>query len=202
MSPCGEPGWAFPLRHTHPVYLGTLGPEMLRLAGELADGVNLNWCTPEQIVWSRERITEGAARTGRDAAEVKVAEYIRVCVDDDPETARMAFARSTMGYALGQTVPTARERELGYRAHFERMGFTEELADLERMRESGASRDEVADAFPVEILQQVGYYGPADGAAAAFNRLAQGLDTAIVRVVGARPGVESVLNVMRACRPQ
>ena len=30
-----------------PVYLGTLGPEMLRLAGELADGVCLNWCTPE-----------------------------------------------------------------------------------------------------------------------------------------------------------
>ena len=98
-----------------PVYLGSLGPEMLRLAGELADGVNLNWCTPEQITWSRERIAEGAARIGRDPAEVKVAEYIRVCVDDDLDTARMAFARSTMGYALGQTVPTARERELGYR---------------------------------------------------------------------------------------
>ncbi len=131
-----------------------------------------------------------------------MAEYIRVCVDDDLDTARMAFASSTMGYALGQTVPTARERELGYRAHFERMGFTEELAELDRMREAGASRDEVADAFPVEVLQQVGYYGPADGAAASFNRLAQGLDTAIVRVVGARPGVESVLDVMRACRPQ
>ncbi len=190
-----------PAPHT-PVYLGSLGPEMLRLAGELADGVNLNWCTPEQIAWSRERIAEGAARIGRDPAEVKVAEYIRVCVDDDLDTARMAFAKSTMGYALGQTVPTARERELGYRAHFERMGFTEELAELDRMREAGASRDEVADAFPVEVLQQVSYYGPAEGAAAAFKRLSQGLDTSIVRVVGARPGVDSVLNVMRACRPQ
>jgi len=114
----------------------------------------------------------------------------------------LAFAKATMGYALGQTVPTARERQLGYRGHFERMGFTEELAELDRMREAGASRDEVADAFPVEILQQVGYHGPADGAAAAFKQLSQGLDTAIVRVVGARPGVESVLNVMRACRPQ
>jgi alkanesulfonate monooxygenase SsuD/methylene tetrahydromethanopterin reductase-like flavin-dependent oxidoreductase (luciferase family) len=43
-----------------PVYLGALGPEMLRLAGELADGVCLNWCTPEQIAWSRERLAEGA----------------------------------------------------------------------------------------------------------------------------------------------
>src|SRR5690606_21817769 len=65
-----------------PVYLGALGPEMLRLAGELADGVCLNWCTPEQIAWSRERIAEGARRVGRDPASVKVVEYIRVCVDD------------------------------------------------------------------------------------------------------------------------
>ena len=49
-----------------PVYLGALGPEMLRLAGELADGVCLNWCTPEQIAWSRERIAEGAMRADRD----------------------------------------------------------------------------------------------------------------------------------------
>ena len=34
-----------------PVYLGALGPQMLRLAGQLADGVALNWCTPEQIAW-------------------------------------------------------------------------------------------------------------------------------------------------------
>ena len=48
----------------------------------------------------------------------------------------------------------------------------------------------------------VGYYGPAAGAAAAFARLARGLDTAIVRVVPARPGVEAVLEVLDACRPE
>ena len=55
-------------------------------------------------------------------------------MDDDVETAKRAYARSTMGYALGQEVPTARERGLGYRGHFERMGFTEELGELDRMR--------------------------------------------------------------------
>ena len=185
-----------------PVYLGALGPEMLRLSGELADGAALNWCTPEQIAWSRERIAEGAGRVGRDPAEVKVAEYIRVCVDDDVDAARRAFARATMGYALGASVPTERERQLGYRAHFERMGCSDELAELDRMRERGASRDEVADAFSPELLLSVGYYGPAAGAAEAFGRLSEGLDTAIVRVVAARPGVESVLATMRACRPR
>ena len=184
-----------------PVYLGALGPEMLRLAGELADGACLNWCNPEQIAWSRERIAEGAARVGRDPSEVKMVQYIRVCVDDDVEAARLAYARATMGYALGPQVPTTRERSLGYRAHFERMGFTEELAGLDEMRTKGASRDEVAQAFSPELLSNVGYYGESAGASEAFSTLAKGLDLAIVRVVAARPGTESILAVMRACAP-
>jgi alkanesulfonate monooxygenase SsuD/methylene tetrahydromethanopterin reductase-like flavin-dependent oxidoreductase (luciferase family) len=184
-----------------PVYLGALGPKMLELAGELADGAALNWCTPEQIAWSRERIAKGAATAGRDPGTVRVVEYIRVCVDDDVDVARRALARATMGYALGATVPTERERAFSYRAHFERMGFTDELAELDDMRRGGADDEEVADAFPVELLRSVGYFGATKGAAEAFGRLVQGLDVAIVRVVGARPGVDTVLSTMRACRP-
>ena len=185
-----------------PVYLGALGPEMCRLAGELADGVCLNWCNPERIAWSRERIAEGAAKSGRASSDVTVMEYIRVCIDDDVDVARRAFAKATMNYALGASVPTARERQLGYRAHFERMGFSDELAELDEMRKRGASHDEVADAFPPELLKTVGYYGPAGGAAAAFGRLAEGLDIAVVRVVAARPGIESTRAAMEACRPE
>ena len=36
-----------------PVYLAALGPQMLRLAGETADGALLNWATPERIAVSR-----------------------------------------------------------------------------------------------------------------------------------------------------
>jgi alkanesulfonate monooxygenase SsuD/methylene tetrahydromethanopterin reductase-like flavin-dependent oxidoreductase (luciferase family) len=190
-----------PSCHT-PVYLGALGPHMLRLAGELADGACLNWCSPEQIAWSRERIAEGAAQVHRDPSEIKMVEYIRICVDDDIDLARRRLALATMHYALGATVPTARERQLGYRAHFERMGFMKELAELDAMRQRGATPDEVADAFPPDVLQTVAYYGTANGAASAFKRLAQGLDTAIVRVVAARPGIASVRAVMQACSPQ
>ncbi|MBM3943238.1 MAG: LLM class flavin-dependent oxidoreductase [SAR202 cluster bacterium] len=185
-----------------PVYLGALGPEMLRLAGELADGVCLNWCNPEQIDWSRQRIAEGADRAGRNPAEVKVVEYIRVCVDDDEAAARRAYARATMHYALGSSVPTARERRQGYRAHFERMGHAEELLALDQMRKEGAPSAKVVEGFSADLLKSVGYYGPAEGAAAAFKNLSQGLDTAVVRVVSARKGIDSVLAVMRACRPE
>lgn len=184
-----------------PVFLGALGPRMLELSGELADGACLNWCSPEQIAWSRERINFGAARASRESSEIKVAEYIRICVDDDVDTARIALAKSTMGYALGAGVPSDRERQLGYRAHFERMGFADELANLDSMRARGASRDEVADAFPENILQTVAYFGRADGAAAAFKRLSKGLDMAIVRVVASGPGLGSVRAAMQACAP-
>jgi alkanesulfonate monooxygenase SsuD/methylene tetrahydromethanopterin reductase-like flavin-dependent oxidoreductase (luciferase family) len=185
-----------------PVYLGALGPKMLHLAGELADGACLNWCSDEQVAWSRRQIDEGAEQAGRDPSEVKMAEYIRICVDDDVEVARRALTVATMGYAMGRHGATARERSMGYRGHFERMGFTAALEELDRMRDRGAPMDEQIDAFPTDLLKRVGYYGPADGAAAHFRRLAEGLDVAIVRVVPARPGLDSIRAVMRACQPE
>ncbi len=179
-----------------PVMLGALGPQMLRLAGEAADGAALNWCTPEQIAWSRERVAEGARKAGRDPSAIQMVEYIRICVDEDEDAARRAFTRAVMGYALAR--PGAR-KDQGYRAHFARMGFDDALTDLEARRDGGAPAEEVVDAFPRELLRMVGYFGAAAGAAEAFRRLAVGLDVALVRVVPARPGLASVQNVIRAC---
>ena len=184
-----------------PVLVGALGPQMIRLGGEVGDGAVLNWCDPERVSWSRERLNEGAARAGKRPEDVQLVEYIRICVDDDVETARMSYARSMLGYALGQSVPSDRLRKFAYRAHFERMGFTDELASLDDMRRAGASADEVAAAASEELLTRVGYYGPASAAKAAFETLADGLDTAIVRVVAAKPGLEAIRAVMRACAP-
>ena len=182
-----------------PVYLGALGPQMLRLAGELADGVALNWCTAEQVAWSRDRIAEGAARAGRSPDDVKVVQYIRICVDDDEDRARRAFVPAMLGYALGRRGATPAEQRQGYRGHFERMGFGDALARLEAMRDNGASRDDLVEAFPTDLARRVGYFGPAAGAADAFRSLAQGLDVAIVRVVPARPGPTPVIDTMAAC---
>ncbi|MET0698036.1 MAG: LLM class flavin-dependent oxidoreductase, partial [Mycobacterium sp.] len=181
-----------------PVALGALGPKMLTLAGEAADGAALNWCTAEQVAASRAIVAHGAQAVGRDPGDVTMIEYIRICVDDDVEAARRAYTRALMGYALAQ--PGA-NKELGYRGHFARMGFDEALTELEDRRDRGASEAELIDAFPVELAELVGYFGPAAGAAAAFDRQANGLDTPIVRVVAARPGIEAITAVMEACQP-
>src|ERR1017187_3522307 len=53
-----------------PVYLAALGPQMLRLAGEVAEGALLNWATPERIAASRSQIAAGAARAGREPGQI------------------------------------------------------------------------------------------------------------------------------------
>jgi hypothetical protein len=182
------------------VYLGALGPQMLRLAGQRYDGAALNWCSSEQVAWSRERVAAGARAAGRDAADVKIHEYVRVCIDDDEAAARMAFAKMVMAYALARP---GTDKTKGYRAHFARMGFDNALTELESRRDSGSSEDELARIFPDELLRRVGYWGKPEGARDAFLRLAKGLDTAVVRLVPAgRNDLEAARLAFRACAPK
>jgi len=171
-----------------PVYVGALGPQMLRLAGHHAEGAALNWCTPEQIRWSREQA----------GPRVRLVQYIRVCVDDDVASARRALAKQILAYALLVRPSGAR----GYRAHFERMGHGEELAALETRKAAGASDDELVDAMSGGFIDAFGYAGDGTGARERFARLAQGLDVAIVRVLSARSGeVQPVRAAMQAFGP-
>jgi alkanesulfonate monooxygenase SsuD/methylene tetrahydromethanopterin reductase-like flavin-dependent oxidoreductase (luciferase family) len=200
----GAPGWprsaalGLPDLPPAPVYLAALGPQMLRLAGEVADGALLNWATPERIAVSRERIDAGAARAGREPGSVPMTMYIRVCVDDDVAAAREAFGAQVLGYALGQA---GTPQGAGYRGLFAQMGFDAELDELEDRRDRGAALPELVAAAPDEMLRAVGYYGPAGPAPAAFARLSAGLDEAIVRIVTARPGLEPVSAAMAALTP-
>ncbi len=182
-----------------PVYLAALGPQMLRLAGELADGVLPNWSTPEQVDWARERVAESAHKAGRDPVDIRFVEYIRVCIDEDEDAARRAFARSVIPYAM---VSEGGSKEQGYRAHFARMGFDDALNKLEAQRDNGAPMAELVESFPADLMRTVGYFGRAEGAASAFRSLARGLDTALVRVVASQGGVDSARAAMRACRPE
>jgi alkanesulfonate monooxygenase SsuD/methylene tetrahydromethanopterin reductase-like flavin-dependent oxidoreductase (luciferase family) len=181
-----------------PVYLAALGPQMLRLAGEIADGALLNWATPERIAVSREQIDAGAARAGRDPGAVPMTMYIRVCIDDDVAAARQAFGAQVLGYALGRP---GTPQSAGYRGLFAQMGFDAELSELEERRDRGTALPELVDAASEEMLRAVGYYGPAAPAPAAFARLSAGLDEAIVRVITARPGLEPVEAALAALTP-
>lgn len=180
-----------------PVFLAAMGPQGLRLAGELGVGVTPNWSSPEQIAWMRQRVAEGARRPSSD---VPFAQYIRVCVDPDIDAARRAFGAQVLMYALAR--PGA-PKDRGYRGHFGRMGFDQVLSDLEARREAGAGNAELVDSLPPELMRKVGYFGPPDGAAAALRELSQGLDEAMVRLITVRHGdLEACERSIEACRPE
>lgn len=181
-----------------PVYLATLGPQMLRLAGECADGASLNWATPAQIAVARGIIAEGARRAGRDPAEVKLSMYIRVCIDDDQAAARRVFGEQVLGYALAR--PGA-ANTTGYRGMFGSMGYEAILTELEARRAAGEPLTKLIDDTPDEMLRAVGYFGPPAGAAAAFARLSAGLDETIVRVITTRPEIDKVRLAMQTLNP-
>lgn len=165
-----------------PLYLAALGPLMLRLAAEQADGVALNWCTAEQVAWSRQQLT-GAARVARRPVP-SVIEYIRTAVDPDAGLAQRTVGAAALPYAL---------RVPAYRRHFERMGFSEELRRIE------ASDGAPSPAF----VGAIGAAGAPGEARARFDRLANGLDLPIVRVLVVRPGdAESARRVLEECRPK
>jgi len=164
-----------------PIYIAALGPLMLRVAGELADGAALNWCSPEAVAWSRERVESAARGAGRSTPVV--AGYIRTSVDPDPGAARRTLGASALQYALGAGA---------YRRHFERMGFTDELRRLEI--HGGEASD--------EFLAASGAAGAPGQVRPQFERLARDLDLAIVRVLVTRQGnAESARLTLLECRP-
>ncbi|HYL07563.1 MAG TPA: LLM class flavin-dependent oxidoreductase [Candidatus Udaeobacter sp.] len=164
-----------------PLCLAALGPLMLRVAAESTEGVALNWCTPEQVVWSRKRLEDSARAVGRPVP--RIVEYIRTAVDPDPKLARRTVATAALRYALGP---------IAYRRHFERMGFAEELRRIEA---SGGSAEP-------EALAAVGAAGAMGQARAEFVRLSAGIDLPIVRILVTRPGdFESARRALEECRP-
>ena len=157
-----------------PLLIGALGPQMLRLAWREADGAALNWCTPEQVEWSR----------GQSGAKARMVDYIRVCVDDDVAAARRALGEQILSYAL-LVRPSGAS---GYRTHFERMGFGDQVRYLERLKAEGKNEYELVGAMPERLLNTFGYAGRGDGTREWFAQMSRGLDVAVVRLLTPRPG--------------
>jgi 5,10-methylenetetrahydromethanopterin reductase len=85
-----------------PIYIGATGMRMMALAGEIGDGVVLNYLVgPAYNRSAMEALAEGAGRTGRTVDEVDRPQLVVCSMDDDREVA-LDRARELVTQYLGQ----------------------------------------------------------------------------------------------------
>jgi len=87
---------------TVPIYIGATGMRMMQLAGEIADGVVLNYMvSPVYNRKALEALEEGAARSGRSVGDVDRPQLV-VCSMDEDRDAALDRARELLTQYLGQ----------------------------------------------------------------------------------------------------
>ena len=85
-----------------PIYVGATGPKMLELAGEIADGVVLNYMvSPVYNDGAMERLEAGAHRAGRSIDDIDRPQLV-VCSLDEDRTKALDAARVLLTQYLGQ----------------------------------------------------------------------------------------------------
>lgn len=127
------------------IVLGALNPKMLALAGELADGVLLNYLPASHVPWSVEQVRKGGDAT--------VYAYVHAGVCEREEAVEQA-RKDLFSYAVVDS----------YAANFARAGFEDEVTEIRARFQDGdragavaAVSDRMVDAIDVIGDEQTVY---------------------------------------------
>ena len=132
---------------THlPIYVASLGPANLRLTGELADGWIGTSFFPETADVFLDPIREGAARAGRDLADLDLTVAVGVEFTDDVEAAGRRHAE---GYAFTIGAMGSAGTNF-YNNAFERQGYGDDIREVQRLWLAG-DKDAARRRVPTAI---------------------------------------------------
>ena len=124
------------------IVMAALGPQMLKLAGEIADGVLLNYIPTSHVAESIAKV-----RSGGDA---KIFAYVHAAVGDLEVSARSA-RRDLFNYAMAD----------GYANMFRAAGFADEVNEL-REKHAAKDRDGAVAAISERMIQAIDFIGSAE----------------------------------------
>jgi probable F420-dependent oxidoreductase len=136
-----------PTERTPKIVIGALNAGMLKLAGEIADGVLLNYLPATLVPWSVEQVRAGGS--------ARIYAYVHVGVTDRDRYAESA-RRDLFSYAVVDA----------YAANFARAGYADAVAEV-RAHHEARERDEaiaaVSDAWVdgVQIMGDAAHVGRA-----------------------------------------
>lgn len=153
-----------------PIYVAALGPQMLELAGELADGVLMNWTAASFIPQAVAHVKRGADKAGRDISEIDIAGYVRVSVGVDLEASRAELRGQIARYASNTF----------YRNFFAETGFEKEMAEAGKALAAG-DLAKASEAITQEMQDEVALVGtPGHCREGLEKRRAAGLQLPVV----------------------
>ena len=138
-----------------PIYLGATGMQMMELAGEIADGVVLNYLvSPIYNDMAMDHLERGAHRAGRSATDLDRPQLV-VCSLDEDRDAALDAARLLVTQYLGQ------------QPHIMKASGVPEslLEDISKVLTWPATADEVEAAskfVPDEVVQMITASGTAE----------------------------------------
>jgi probable F420-dependent oxidoreductase len=170
------------------IYLAALGPRMCELAGEVADGVLLNWLPPSAMAASVGHVEAGAKRAGRSLSDIDVAVYVRTCVTDEAAAVRETLARDITGYAIVSV----------YARFFAECGFAEEVEAVNAAWKAG-DRAGAVKGISERVLDGLGAVGSADFCREQMNAFARTGATPVV-LPFAPPGPGARASMLKTFR--
>ncbi|WP_419553904.1 LLM class F420-dependent oxidoreductase [Candidatus Poriferisodalis sp.] len=121
------------------IVLAALNPQMLRLAGEVADGVLLNYLPASHV--------PAVVREVRAGGDAQIICYVHAAAGDLERSARSA-QRDLLSYAMAD----------GYANAFRAAGFGDEV-DEARARQSERDREGALAAISNEMIQAIDFIG-------------------------------------------
>ncbi len=131
-----------------PIYIGAQGSKMLRLAGELGDGLIVNFVTPEMLPGMLEHTRAGMRAAGKDPSNLDVVCRIIVAVDEDETVVRTMLRRSLTAYV---TVPQ-------YNKFFGEMGYENEARAAMELWQRG-DRKQALESIPEGMVEAIYVFG-------------------------------------------
>lgn len=149
------------------IVLAALNEHMLRLAGELADGVLLNYLPASHVPWAVERVREGEARSGNSCT---VYGYVHVGVCERDEKAVEYARRDLFSYAVVD----------GYAKNFTLAGFGDEITTL-RARHAERDREGALQAISDRMIDAIDIVGDAERVTSAVRAYVDaGVDAPVI----------------------
>jgi probable F420-dependent oxidoreductase len=179
-----------------PIHIAALREGMLRVAGEVGDGVILNWLSPDDVPRSVAVVREAARRAGRDPEAIEVTARLFVNLDPPGPESEVVVRRHIAGYL---NVPV-------YKAFQQWLGRSEALGPMWAAWEAGDRKGALA-AIPTQVMDDLMPRGDFTALKARIQRyLDRGIDTAFLSLMTSetdpRKKRDLMLDALRAMAPR